>query len=211
MSPKYGMIKGKLYKYETESTNEVSKKKKYTPHYNFLLNCDGKIYNANINVLSRNPDSPDLKVYYSENPESDLNNLGALGYAKTINNGVYKQLQQNQAIDYLRGNYIDISKLVVLTENKALEELFLFYMIDKHIRIAKENGYDICVWGELYEDQSSCGIHDIHMNQGNLDGKDNSTWSDGLFAIYDGNELKFVCFLSFSCQCIKTNDDGNCF
>lgn len=45
----------------------------------------------------------------------------------------------------MRDNYIDLSKLIVLTENKALEELFLFYMIDKHMRIAKENDYDICI------------------------------------------------------------------
>lgn len=218
MNPKYGMIKGKLHGYETENdfVENVNKKKKYTPHYNFELDCNGVIYNVNINVLSRDPDSPDLKVYYSENPESDLNNLGALCSAKTIDNGVYKDLQESMAIDYLRGGYIELSKLIVLAKNKALEELFLFYMIDKHMRIAKENNYDICVWGELYDNSPSndkypLGIHDVHMNQGNPNGKDNATWSDGIFAIYDGDELKFVCFLSFSGQCTQTDDEGNCF
>lgn len=123
----------------------MCQKRKNTHHTITFFQIGWRYCNANINVLSRNKDSPDLKVYYSENPENDLINLGTVDKAKNLNNGAYKAIEQDQAIDYLRANYIDLSKLIVLTENRALEELFLFYMIDKHMRIAKENNYDICV------------------------------------------------------------------
>ncbi|MEG2198455.1 MAG: DUF2278 family protein [Malacoplasma sp.] len=214
-NPNYGLIKGKINSYETQnlSTSEVENKKKQTAHYNFSLNCNGNIYNANINVLSRNMQSPDLKVFFSDTPNVDLKNLGALDAAKSVVNGVYKNVEENLSIDYLRGDYFDLTKLQIITDVRELEEMFLYYLIDHHIRTAKEQNYDICVWGALYEDgisgNTKNGIHDIHMNQGNANKIDNAIWSDGLFAIYDGNQLKFVCFLAFSGQSMKTDDDGN--
>lgn len=51
--------------------------------------------------------------------------------------GVTKIFHNGKVIGYLYGDYIDQSKLIMLTDNNSLDELFLFYMIDKHMRICK--------------------------------------------------------------------------
>lgn len=64
----------------------------------------------------------------------------------------------------------------------------------------------------------SIGVHDIHMNQGNKGKykKYNGIYQDGGLFIENYsenyNENKVIAmFFRFSSQCLKTNNEGNCF
>ena len=56
------------------------------------------------------------------------------------------------------------------------------------------------------------GIHDIHMNQGNLDEHrhDNGTWADGAIMFSTGNGAQWCAvFLAFQTQSWETDEQGD--
>lgn len=137
----YGLIKGKVDTYESELKLLSFDEKilQCSPHYNFSLLCNGAIYNANINIFSKNPAAPDLKIFCSENPIHDLKNVNVFLKVQKLKNGVYKQLPKELSLDYLREKYFDFSTLAEFINKQEGEKMFLYNTLDKHLRKAKEN------------------------------------------------------------------------
>lgn len=216
MLENYGIIKGKIKSFETElKTLTEEQRRKGSPHYNMILDINNVDYHVNINIFSNNPNSPDLKVYCPTHPHKDLKNKRRLIKSTKLNIGVYKNIKKNIAIDYIRNKMFDLNNLKVFVNEQFVEQMYLYFLLDHNLKIAKEKNYDITVWGQLYEninEQNNIkyGIHDVHMNQGNTNNKDNGIYNDGLLMISDNNEIKFVCFIAFSGQCLNTDKNGNC-
>lgn len=209
----YGIIKGKVLKTQNDLENNLILKKQYKPlpHYNFVLDCNGLIYNANINVFSKNMLDPDLEIYYTKNPLQDLLNIEPFQNAFKLKNGVYKNINQNLCLDYLKGKYFDFSKFKIYNKQ---QKLVIFNLLNKYLQISKQKNFDVCLWGQLYDNdinkQKRLGIHDVHMNQGNIDGDDNGLYNDGALAIYSDTKIEFICFSKFKYQCILTDINGCC-
>lgn len=216
----YGFVKGKISTFETQNIkindSDLDGRKNF-PHYNMTLNCNGRIYIANINIFSNNQQSPNLKVYFSENPEEDLLNKDVFNKIKHLDNGIYQDITLDLSLDYIRGKYFDLNNLQVIIDDRNIEKDILYYLIDKQMHLALENDYDICLWGQHYDNllddgSHKYGIHDIHLNQGNKDVTQNGIWSDGALIIIDTktNKMVFSFFVAFSRQCLTTDNDGNC-
>lgn len=216
LSPEqYGALKGNFSNIDLNFVKSAYNSK--FPHYNLLVNVNETKYVININIMSRDKKNTNLKVFYSETPETDLINSEVFRTFLTKPMGAYKNLPQNLSLDYLRGNYFDLTKLnVPMQPGVSEEKKVLFNIINKHMILAQKNKCDFVVWGNFYDNgfsrfrKSRYGMHDVHMNQGSTNGSKNSIWKDGAFMICDQQSIKFICFLTFSTQCLSTDNEGNC-
>lgn len=216
MLENYGIIKGKIKTFETElHTLTSEERRKGSPHYNMTLDINGIDFHVNINIFSNNPSSPDLKIYCPSHPLKELKNKKPLLKASKLSHGVYKNIKKSISIDYIRNKMFDLNNLKIFINEQFVEQMYLYFLLDHNLKIAKEKNYEITVWGQLYEniDESKnvkYGIHDVHMNQGNRNNKDNEIYNDGLLMITNKRKIKFVCFIAFSGQCLNTDNNGNC-
>lgn len=216
LSPEqYGVLKGNFCDIDLNFVKSAYNAK--FPHYNLLVNVNGVTYVININIMSRDKKNTNLKVFYSETPETDLINSQVFKTFLTKPIGTYKNLSEDLSLDYLRGNYFDLTKLEIPVQSGVSDEKkILFDIINKHMVLAQKNKYDFVVWGNFYDNgfsrfrKSRYGMHDVHMNQGSTNGSKNAIWKDGAFMICDEQSIKFICFLTFSTQCLSTDNEGNC-
>lgn len=216
----YGILVGKFKKIKLTQMlkNKINKKrKKVRPHYNFILDVNNVNYEVNINVQSSDVTAPELKIFVASSNEQ-LNNTKPFELAQKLENGVYSNVDQELKLDYLRGNYFDLNQLQIPKNMQEGEIKYLFDFFNEQMQIAKDNDYQIVVWGEIYVNKIGMiikkqGIHDVHMNQGSISrfAAENGIWQDGGLAIFDNEKkLKFMIFLAFSSQCLQTDDHGNC-
>lgn len=215
MLKNYGLVKGKIKTFETENKLLLDdERKQHSQHYNLSLNVNNKVCHVNINIFSKNKDFQNLKIYCPNKPNL-LNNKNVFMNAMKIKHGIYFNLNKSLSIDYLRGNYFDLSNLKLIDDALDNQKIFLYHLLDEHLKISKKKSYDVVVWGQIYKNfvnnKYVFGIHDVHMNQGNQAVYPNGVYQDGLIMIHDKNEIKFICFLAFSNQCIETNEKGHCF
>lgn len=185
------------------------------PHYNIHVRADDEQYRVTINIKSDG--FPSELLFYTNN---DFNHpitakLSALTYGFTTN--------QDILMDYIRGDLgFDRADMKTMPHdrvgpnNDANEKLD--YYINQAIALKETDMY---VFGskwvaDNYNDQDrifgfkpSIGVHDVHMNQGNLGRwkKDNGVWQDGciLFHIPSKNQWIGV-FLAFQSQSWHTDD-----
>jgi len=129
------------------------------------------------------------------------------------------------AVDFIRGNFFDREQMTPLPfdapgPNNDLNELIDTYILQA---LADEEALIYAFgerWGpETKKDQifgfsPGNGMHDIHMNQGNVDRfvKDDGVWQDGALLIhYPGLNQWAGIFLKFQSQCWHTDDvEGHC-
>lgn len=128
------------------------------------------------------------------------------------------------ALDFIRANLFDRSKMIPLPFDVPGPDNDLNEKIDKYVQraMADEEAL-IYAFGERWGPEKTKdkifgflpgnGIHDIHMNQGNV-GKfrvDDGVWQDGAMLIYFPQENRWVgIFLKFQSQTWHTNDqDGH--
>jgi uncharacterized protein YukJ len=129
------------------------------------------------------------------------------------------------AIDFIRSNLFDSSKMVPLPFDVPGADNDLNEKLDKHITraMADENalvyafgqrwGPEAAVKDKIFGFLPGNGIHDIHMNQGNAGqfAKDNGIYQDGALFIHFPHEDEWVAiFLKFQSQTWHTDDQtGN--
>jgi uncharacterized protein YukJ len=130
------------------------------------------------------------------------------------------------ALDYIRGKLFKPDQMVRLPYGVFWTENDLNKKIDNLIqRALTEDNAMICAFGERRGPEMNLrdeyfgfipgnGIHDIHMNQGNVGEfkKDNGVWQDGGMFIHLPSENRWVAvFLAFQSQCWHTDEEtGNC-
>lgn len=124
------------------------------------------------------------------------------------------------ALDFIRGNLFDRTKMKILAGDIAGPDNDLNEEINRHIQraINDENSL-IYAFGERWGPEPDTkdkyfgflpgnGIHDIHMNQGNV-GKfkeDDGVWQDGGLLIRNSNGQWTGIFMAFQSQAWHTDD-----
>ncbi|HDR7448968.1 MULTISPECIES: YukJ family protein [Bacillus] len=196
----YGVLKGQVVGYTPPDDKDS------TPHFTVNISDNNNHeYEIIINVKSKK--SPSELLYYAgKNFHSEqITNLPNLNYGFTNITNNNREI----ALDYIRGNLLDRCKLVPLPvtapgDDNDLQDKFLNYMK------TSENNPKVDIYA--YGEKIPPGIHDVHMNQGNVGSfrKDDGIWQDGgvLFHYKDANKWEAV-FLAFQSQSWCTDDSGH--
>lgn len=205
---RYGVLKGKAIETKKGTGN--------TPHFQILVSDDKLLFRIAVNVESQEPPS-DVLYFVDENfhhPVIDLLAPLPMGY-----HPVEKEAG-GMAIDFIRGNLFDTSRMVSLPHNIPGEDNDLNELVQKYVAkaIAMESS-EIYAFGERWGPEDvrdkffgfipGNGIHDIHMNQGSSDRfmKYDGVWQDGCLIIHLPDENKWIgIFLAFQSQCFHTDD-----
>ncbi|MBM7615771.1 YukJ family protein [Alkaliphilus hydrothermalis] len=205
----YGVLKGSVIAGKPE-------RNKHTPHYQIHMEGEDNIYyRVAINVLSSCEES---KVLYLAAEEF---NSSLFSLLPTLSNGFTRVDSTNKelAIDYIRSKLFDSAKMKPLMHHIEGPNNDLNDLIDNHIKKAQAEKATVYIYGSKFISKSkdyvfgfqpTNGIHNIHMNQGNL-GKfynDNGTFQDGCILI-QYETIWVGIFLAFFCQSWCTDEDGN--
>ncbi len=112
------------------------------------------------------------------------------------------------ALDYIRGNLIDLSQGRVLPHDRPGSRDDIIDFVMPELQAAINRNGTVYLFGEPYDDRQ--GIHDIHMNQGSQGRfkKYNGVWQDGGVIIHFPDEDRFAAiFLAFASQAIHTDEE----
>ena len=193
------------------------------PHPHFQVHIKGEEgevdYRIAVNIQSQAFPSEVLYFVSEDFKSEDITIL------PTLENGITKITNKNQdiALDYIRGGLFDPKKMVPLPDELPGEDNDLSEKLRRYIEEAKEKNAIVYAFGERWGPESrepdqyfnftpGNGIHDIHMNQGNVGRwkRDNGSWQDGGMLIHFEEENRWVgIFLAFQSQSWCTDEDGN--
>ncbi|GJL49786.1 MAG: hypothetical protein NPIRA01_10130 [Nitrospirales bacterium] len=126
------------------------------------------------------------------------------------------------ALDFIRGNLFDRQDLIPLPHDVPGPDNDLNEKIDAHLsRALRDEDAFVYAFGERWGPEANIrdkyfgfrpgnGIHDIHMNQGNVGRfmEDDGVWQDGALFVRFPNEDQWVAiFLAFQSQSWHTDDE----
>jgi uncharacterized protein YukJ len=209
---RYGVLKGKAV------DSMLGKGEK--PHYQVLIKDQkGNKYRIAINIKSQAYPSEVLYFVGEDFNSEDLTQLPDLEFGFTsINNN-----KPDIGLDYVRGNLFDPTKMIPLPADRKGPNNDLNDKLHHYLEQAIEKEAIIYAFGERWGPEKNNpdkyfdfspgnGIHDIHMNQGNVGQwkKDNGTWQDGGILIHFEQEERWVAiFLAFQSQSWCTDKNGH--
>jgi uncharacterized protein YukJ len=205
---KYGVLKGRAKDTRDGQGNTSHFQVKVSNHDRFRIA---------VNVKSQ--ESPSEVLYYADEDFDHpiLKDLQALPFG-------FKELDSRpggMALDFIRGNLFDTSKMKPLPYNVAGPDNDLSELLHKYVdrSMAMESSVVYAFgqrWGpetdkrdQYFDFLPGNGIHDIHMNQGNSKKweNDDGPWQDGGIIIHFPDEDRWVAvFLAFQSQCFHTDD-----
>ncbi|MEH6472752.1 MAG: DUF2278 family protein [Halopseudomonas sp.] len=206
---RYGVLVGKAIDVKLGSGS--------SPHYQVLTVDDDVKYRISINVKSKAFPSELLYLIDESfnHPVTDLIADKPFGFHE-VDSGA-----DGESLDFIRGNLFDPAHMVALAHDIPGPDNDLNEKIDFHIRraIADETAV-VYAFGERWGPESNKsdryfgfrpgnGIHDIHMNQGNLPQwqGDDGVWQDGGLLIHFPTNNQWVgIFLAFQSQSWHTDD-----
>ncbi len=209
----YGLLKGKAI----DSKNGVGQ----NPHFHVLVVDDELRHRIAVNIKS-NVAPSELLYYLDEDFDHPMiEELMVLPFG-------FIDLESKpggMSLDYIRANIFDASGMRPLPHDVPGPENDLNELIHKYI--AKAIGMEKSAvyafgqkWGpenerdKYFGFRPGCGIHDIHMNQGNFETwkEDDGVYQDGGLIIHLPDEDRWVAiFLAFQSQCFHTDDStGHC-
>jgi uncharacterized protein YukJ len=207
----YGVLKG----YATDKRLAT----RANAHYQILLVDEDTQYRIAINVQSKLSPS-ELEYLIIENFQHPITRL-----IEPLPLG-FKPLERKPgglAIDFIRSNLFDRSKMIPLPFDVPGPDNDLNEKIDYYITQAMADEDAVLYafgerWGlnppepqrdKIFGFKPGNGIHDIHMNQGNVGRfvKDDGVYQDGALLIHFPSEPKWVAiFLKFQSQSWHTDD-----
>lgn len=208
----YGVLKGKALK--TKLGSEKS------PHFQVLIQDDADtLYRLAINIQSQSYPS---EVLYLVSEDFNSKEIAELPKLKSG----FTPIQNNHppiGLDYVKGDLFDPSKMIPLPADKKGPDNDLNEKIQHYIDKAIEDQATVFVFGSRWGPEKDKkdeyfgflpgnGIHDIHMNQGNVGRwkQDNGAWQDGGILIYFEKRKTWVgIFLAFQSQSWCTDEQGN--
>lgn len=205
----YGVLKGKAI--------EVRLGSGQSPHYQVYIVDDTTDYRIAVNVQSQL--SPSELEYLIDDdfkhPITALLEELPLGFTEVASK------PGTSALDYIRGNLFDRTKMRPLPHNVPGIDNDLNEKIDSVMQraVADEEAV-VYAFGERWGPEKNKkdkyfgflpgnGIHDIHMNQSNVGQfvKDDGVWQDGgLVVQFPGQGRWFAVFLKFQSQGWHTDD-----
>jgi uncharacterized protein YukJ len=218
MTLRYGFVKSKLASDPVLKPSRHGDETQY--HLHFKLMIDGQPWDVAVNVGTNDADDL-LKfklVYDFRHPVIKTLAAAAPGAHQELT-GVRKL----PALDFMRsdllantGRWRDSD---VMDGSEAVEPVA---SLRRLLVNAKQNGFDVYVFGRFYKDTftgGARGIHDAHMNQGstgsyvhhaNNDHNDhNDIWQDGAVFVDVGQPEWAAYVAAFDGQRVPTDDLGN--
>lgn len=205
----YGVLKGRAVKGVLGE--------KSNPHYQVLM-TDGQVsYRIAVNVQSKL--SPSELLYLVDDDFAHPITKGLVKLGDGFNE--LDRKPAGLALDFIRGNLFDVTKMKPLPFNVPGPENDLNELIELYIQraIASEQATLYAFgerWGpeedtpdKIFHFRPGNGIHDIHMNQGNSKqfAKDDGVWQDGGLLIHFPTRNEWVgVFLAFQSQVFHTDD-----
>jgi uncharacterized protein YukJ len=205
----YGVLKGKAIERKLGEGQ--------TPHFQVLLDVNKVKHRIAINVKSKL--SPSELLYFIDDNFTHpiIKNL------VNLDNSFHhiERKPGGLALDFIRGNLFDTSKMKPLPHNVPGPDNDLNELIELYVdRAINSSDAVIYAFGEKWGPENDIkdkyfgfepgnGIHDIHMNQGNAGQfqKDNGVWQDGALLINYPSRSQWVgIFLAFQSQSFHTDD-----
>lgn len=206
----YGVLRGRPTQAKVE--NDAS-----SPHYQVLVEAMGIKYRIAINVKSQKSPSELLYLINHDFKHPILPEVNAVSEGFT-------QIPSKKggiALDFIRGNLFDRGAMKPLPHNVPGPANDLNELLDAIIKQAiTDASASIFLFGERWGPEPTTpdkvfgfkpgnGIHDIHMNQGNVGSfvKDDGVWQDGGILIHFADADRWAAvFLAFQSQAWHTDD-----
>jgi len=198
-----------------------------SPHYQIHIVDDTTDYRIAINVKSKLAPSELLYLIKDDFKHPIIDDLKPLSPGFTL----LESIAGGRSVDYIRGNFFDAQNIKPLAHYIPGPDNDLNEKIHAYIeRAIADEDAEIYAFGERWGPEArkkdkyfgflpGNGIHDIHMNQGNVGNfvKDDGVWQDGALIIHfpvicdDQGELRWpeqwvALFLAFQSQSWHTDD-----
>ncbi|ASA21919.1 YukJ family protein [Paenibacillus donghaensis] len=207
----YGVLKG-------VAVDGKGERDRSTPHYQIrMIGEENTEYRIAVNVMSSSNES---EVLYLVDEQYDASSITIL---PTMSNGFTHINKNNRdiALDYIRGDLFDPSKMVPLPHDISGPDNDLNDKLQNYIGRAIKEEATIYVYGsewgpeknrpdKIFDFEPGRGVHNVHMNQGN-EGRwkvDNGPWQDGGILIQFKDKWVAI-FLAFLSQSWCTDDKGH--
>ena len=188
-----------------------------TPHYQVCVRAVGEDHRIAVNVKSQ--EFPSELLYLVEDRFSHpvVAGLAGLGEGFTA----LPPTPGGLSLDYIRGNLFDRARLQQLPHSLPGPDNDLSDRLDHYVhRAMAEPGSTVYAFGETWGPEAGKtdkifgfapdrGIHDIHMNQGNVGRfrSDDGVWQDGALILHLAADDRWVAiFLAFQSQAWHTDD-----
>ncbi|MEH7463728.1 MULTISPECIES: YukJ family protein [unclassified Bacillus (in: firmicutes)] len=208
----YTVLKGKVV------DTDIAKSGK--PHFEIHIKDDQKHdYRIAVNIESGSRPS-EVLYFASENFNSEQ-----ITKLPQLNSGFTSITSDNRdiALDYVRGKLFDHTKMIPLPHDKPGANNDLKEKIEGYMDEAMNKNATLYAFGEAWGPEENepdkyfnfvpgSGIHDIHMNQGNIARwkSDDGIWQDGGILIHFEEENRWVgIFLAFQSQSWCTDSNGH--
>jgi uncharacterized protein YukJ len=212
----YTLVKGQALSHREERGGK-------SPHFQILLDCGGTRLRLAINTRSGASRGREAELLFLANDEFQH---PILAQVIELPDGIYEieSAPGGLAIDYQRGGMFNPRNMRQLpasrpgSNNDLSDEL-----LSRVTRAINESDARVYAWGtrwgpewrsidHVFHFTPGNGIHDIHMNQGNMDEHrhDNGTWADGALMFSTGDGARWCAiFLAFQTQSWDTDDEGD--
>ncbi|QQE80661.1 YukJ family protein [Alicyclobacillus sp. SO9] len=207
----YGVVCGRVVRYSPGSDS--------FSHFQIILVDDSHTeYQVDVNVRSK--DGSEVLYFSTDNFTRDL-----IQDWKGLSTG-FTPLQSNAdsgALDYLREDLFAVESMQPLPMKGPANDALNAYLGQAIKKAYDENGL-VYAFGQHFRDRGhsarhdkrfhepSRGIHDIHMNQGNLSRyeKENGPYQDGGLFVEDKSRGQWTAiFLAFQTQSFRTDASGD--
>ncbi len=193
-----------------------------SPHFQILLDCGGTRVRLAINTRSGASGGQEAELLFAANDDFQHPLTDRL---IELPDGIYEvaSVPEGLAIDYQRGHLFDPRHMRSIpasrpgAHNDLSDEL-----LSRVTRAINDPEARVYAWGTRWGPEHNSidhifhftpgnGIHDIHMNQGNMDEHrhDNGAWADGAIMFSTGNGAHWCAvFLAFQTQSWETDEQG---
>lgn len=208
----YGVLKGRIIGLHGANVSDK------TPHYEVHIRANQTDYRIAVNTASKEWPSELLYLVSEDFHSEHLSILPSLDEGFTAIPGDRGGI----ALDYIRGKMFDPAAMAPLPAAAAGPDNDLNEKVDRHMQSAKHKSAVVYAFGERFADPHrrdtlfgftpERGIHDIHMNQGNLRKfwQDDGIWQDGGILLHFEAEQRWVgMFLAFQSQSWCTDNQGH--
>jgi uncharacterized protein YukJ len=190
---------------------EVERRGTRTPHLTlYFRDNGGPDYRAAINIKSGDQQESRL-VYWVNEDMSGHPLVGGLSKLKTG----FERLDDKEPergglrLDYIRGNLFDVNTGRVLEHDITGPNNDIIDVLVPKVQQAINEGAVVYIFGERFDTNN--GIHNVHMNQGNIRrySGDDGVFQDGAFLFHFPETHKWVgIFLAFASQAVHTSENG---
>ncbi|KAJ5505362.1 Protein of unknown function DUF2278 [Penicillium expansum] len=181
-----------------------------TPHLTLnFRNNGGPDYSTAINIKSGDPQESRLVYWVNE----DMSGHPLVGGLSELNTG-FERLDDKEPepgglrLDYIRGNLFDANTGRVLEHDINGPNNDIIDVLEPKVQQAIKKEAVVYIFGERYD--SNDGIHNVHMNQGNIKkySGDDGVYQDGALIFHFPETKKWVgIFLAFASQAVHTSED----